>query len=132
MTRDRLVPGAEAGEQRGLVVSRIDSDGTVSCGQHRPVVRSIDFRVGIDPEQMVNRRCQIVGADRIFGRIGSGLVRFAVNKTALHSAAREQHGVTIRPMIAARLFVNLRCAAELAHPYHQRRLQQPALVEFLQ
>src|SRR6266851_3309531 len=81
--------------------------------EHRPVARAINFRVRVDPQQIINRRRQVVRADRIFARKGRGLVRFAMDETALDSAAGQQNGVTLRPMIAAGLVIDLRRAAEL-------------------
>src|SRR5207302_8150482 len=49
--------------------------------------------------------------------------------TALDPAARQGRGPRPREMIAAAGSVEARRAAELAHPDHQRRIEQPTVLE---
>src|SRR4051794_12769860 len=53
-----------------------------------------------------------------------------MNKSPFDSAAREQGGVTLRPMIAARRIVYFWGPAELTHPDHERAVQKSPFIKF--
>ena len=51
---------------------------------------------------------------------------------ALHAAAGQSHGKDVPPVVAAAIGVDLRRAAELPHPDHERVVEQAALLQVLQ
>src|SRR5258705_7196090 len=96
------------------------------------VARRDNLGVRIDAEQVINCRGEVVGTDRVFRGKGTGLVRSAINETALHAAAGEQDGVALRPMVTTGLLIDFGRAAKLAHPQDQSRVEETALIELLQ
>ena len=83
------------------------------------------------PEQVQDRRVQVVDVDGVDGGGVADLVGLAVADAALDAAAGHPDGEAVRVVVAAGLLAGLgdRQAAELAAPDHQRLVEQPALVE---
>src|SRR5262249_62149881 len=63
--------------------------------------------------------------------VGGAGVGGAVNGAAADAGAGEHHRVAVRPVIAAAIAVDLRCAAHLAHHHDQCFVQEAPLVEVL-
>ncbi len=74
---------------------------------------------------------QIPRRGGIFRGVGTDGVTGSVDRSALHSAPSQQHGVTIGPVVTASTAVDLRGTTELPRRHDQRRLQQTALFEIL-
>src|SRR5687768_10533829 len=86
----------------------------------------------VDPEGVEHGGGEVVRAHGILGGICAVFVGSAVNEATLHSAAREQDGVAIRPMIAAGVFIDLWGSAEFAHPDDEGVLEKAASVHVFQ
>jgi hypothetical protein len=50
-------------------------------------------------------------------------IRATDDATALDAPTRQDNAVTLRPMVSARLGVDLRSSAKVAHPNHQRTIK---------
>jgi hypothetical protein len=55
-----------------------------------------------------------------------------VDITPFDSATGQQHGVTLRPVIAADVGIQTRCPAEFSHPDDKGRIQQSSLIEIIE
>src|SRR6266542_963084 len=91
-----------------------------------------DRHRGVDAEALVDRRADVGGADWPVLDVSGVSVRGTVHGAALETAAGHEDGVTVGPMIAPPIGVDLRRAAHLAQHDHQRLVEQPAAVEVLQ
>ena len=85
------------------------------------------------PRRMKDGRAQVVGADRVAGRMGGPAIGRAVDKSPAHSRTGQYGRVTVRPVLTAAIgLVDPRRAAELANPDHERLVEQAAAVEVFQ
>ena len=85
----------------------------------------------VDAKQDVDRRHQIGGRNRVILWIGGHLVGGAEDAAGFDAAAGEQAEAALRPVVAARRAVDLGAAAHLSHHHHQRRIEQPTLIQVL-
>ena len=99
-----------------------------------PAVVAVRQPLVIDPEQVQDRRVQVVDVDGVDGGRVADLVGCAVTDAALDAAAGQPDGERAGIVIAAGLLAGLgdRQPAELAAPDHQGLVEQPALFEVLQ
>jgi len=74
-----------------------------------------DFRPWVDSHKVVQRGGQIFRFDGVFIRVRAVRIRGTIYESALHSAASQQHGVTL-----------------FTHPNDQRLVKQATLFEIVQ
>ena len=85
----------------------------------------------VDPHAVEHGGRDVVGRAGIVLGIGRRGIRGPVDEPALQAAAGHEQGVTLRPVVAAGVLVDLRSAAELARPDDQRLVEQAARLEVL-
>src|SRR5579871_3276806 len=78
---------------------------------------------------MQDRGMEIMDADALLHGAKAKLIGGADGLAALDSAAGQPHGEPIWIVIASLSALRHRRAAKLATPYHQRRIEQAALLE---
>ena len=66
-----------------------------------PALTLVSQLLVIDPQQVQDRRVQIVHVYAVFRDVVSELIRLAVNMPRLHAGTREQRRETIRMVIAS-------------------------------
>src|SRR5579872_2000491 len=90
--------------------------------------------LGRNSQGVENGRAEILGVDRFIFDVRADAVGRSVDRTAADPRAGEKRRVTLGPMVAAGMWTvhNLRSAPEFTHDDHQRRLQEPALIEVFQ
>ena len=71
-------------------------------------------------------------SDRVFVRIRACTIGRSVNVPTFYASACQEHCVTVRPMVAADVGVDLRSPPELTHPHDQRVIQHAALVQVVE
>src|SRR5262245_10758345 len=71
----------------------------------------------IQPQQMQDRRVEVIHRDALRPRPQAELVGLADCLPPLHAAAGQPHGVSVRVVIAALAALRHRRAAELARPH---------------
>src|SRR3954467_2002562 len=92
-----------------------------------PVLRPL--RLVRPPQGVVDRRAEVLRADRAVLHVRPDLVRLAVHRPATDAAAGQDRRVAVWPVLPAGdavVLVDPRGPPELAHAYDQRALQQPA------
>src|SRR5262249_22746036 len=82
-----------------------------------------------DADGVLYRGGDVGGSERTVMRVLAAGVALAHDSAAAHATAREQGAVKGLPVPAARLVIDARRAAELAHGHDQRTLQEAALLE---
>ena len=91
--------------------------GAAGVDLQRPADGVADLRGRVDPEGVEDGRAEVVGADRVAGRVGGPAVGCAVDDAAGDAAAGQDGRVAARPVLAARVPLgDPRGAAELADP----------------
>ena len=87
----------------------------------------------IESEQLENRRVQIVDVNLVLHRRAAEFIRRAIDRAALHAAARQPGAERAIVVVAARILVAIavpnRLAPEFSAPHHQRAVEQAALLE---
>ena len=74
----------------------------------------------IQPQQMQNRRVQVMHVHLVFGGVVTVVVGRSVGVTALHAAAGHPHRKAVRIVVASVVTLCRRRPPELAAPQHQR------------
>src|SRR5205823_1805271 len=95
----------------------------------RPAFRRLDLLRVVDPQDFAGGRHEVLHADGALAHRGAGAVGLADRLTALDAAADHHRAPRPGPVVAAALAVDLRGAAELAHPDDQRAVEQAALLQ---
>ena len=96
-----------------------------------PVVEVGQFHV-VQTQQMQNGRMDVVYVSTALDCAKADFVRSSDGLAALHSASRHPDRKSPRVMIPPFALLIERCAAKLAAPDHQRRVQQPARLQIRQ
>ena len=87
------------------------------------------LRIHVDAEVLVDGGEHVLRALRIRLRVSTVRIRRADHATTLDRATRHHAAEHVRIVIAARVVVHLRRAAELAPSQHEGRVQKPAGIE---
>src|SRR5438067_1602878 len=98
---------------------------------HLPVRRKSDrgrLLTG-NADAVMHAGSDVGGRDGIVVRMFAAAITGADDATAPDTPAGDQGAITMLPMFAASLVVDLGCAAEFAERNHQRALQEPALLQ---
>ena len=85
----------------------------------------------IDPKRLVDGRVQVAHGDYALRDVIAALIARANYLARLDSRARQRQRPAIRPVIAAKSRIDDRSSAELAHRYHERRIEQTPLIQIL-
>ena len=83
----------------------------------------------VQTHRMQHRRMKVVDVDFVFRGVVPVVIRRAVAKAALHSAASKPHGKTFGVVVAAVRCLGGGCAAELAAPPNERVVEHAALLQ---
>src|SRR5262245_8145770 len=92
----------------------------------RPVSLIAHFGCRIDAESPEDCGGQVSGSRRVGGGVSADAVAGAVDRPAGHTATGHGDGITIGPVVATAVLVDLWCAAELRLRHHKGRVQQAA------
>src|SRR5947208_2192586 len=85
------------------------------CEWHRLPRLVAHLRMWVNSQTVIDRRTDIRRrANAAADWIGALAIRLAQHQPRAHAAAGEHHGITVFPMIAARVLVDARRAAEFA------------------
>src|SRR5262245_25571837 len=124
--RSRGAAGAPASSQHFL-----DWPGGEVGDADRPADVRLVLPRGVDTQGQAHRRQEVghgYGALLDFAAVGAGL---ADDLAALDTAARQRRTPGVREVIAPLVAVDLRRAAELAHPHDQGRVEQAAFLQIV-
>src|SRR5260370_41904247 len=98
----------------------------------RPARKVGELRgANIDPQTLIERGEDVAEMNGPGVRLLAPAGRRAEHLTAAHAAARHQRAANARPMVAAAVRVDPRCAAELAPDDYRNIIQKMPLVQVL-
>ena len=83
-----------------------------------PAGRVVDLGGGVEAEPPEDRRGQVAGGRGVRRGVGTEPVAGTVDRSAPDAAARQEDGVAVRPVVAARVLVDLGRPAEFTHRHH--------------
>ena len=112
-------------------------DRISSIDEMRPVLRIMPRDCRRQAERLIDRGCQVLGSLGVGTREPADLVGRADNPASDDSAAGEEDGLDLAPVVAAGELVVLgqrrdsRRAAELAGHHDQCRVEQPTLMQVI-
>ena len=89
-------------------------------------------QVGIDSQALIDGGADVRRADRFVFHKGRLSVGSPIDRAAPNAGPREKHRVTIRPVVASGIAVDLGRSAHLAHDNYERFIQQSPLVQVFQ
>ena len=122
------VPTASRSATGRFETSREDRlvDDSLDVGQpHVAAGVAIGQALVVEPEQVEDRRVQIVHVHRVLDGLVAELVGLAVGDPWLDAPAGQPEGEPLVVVVAAVGVLAVRRAAELAAPDHQRLVEQP-------
>src|SRR5437899_2533738 len=94
-----------------------------------PAAGGIDGPGVIDAERLADGGQEVAGRNWAIGDAGGAGIRLADELAAADAGAGQDRAPGARVVVAAAVPVHLRRAAELAHPHHQRALEQAAVLQ---
>src|SRR5437764_12719189 len=96
------------------------TDRFATADREGPAKLVTNFCGRVQAKRTKDGRGNVVGAQRVGVWESTLVVRAAIHESATDAAAGHQHSVTLRPVVAARVGINARRAAEFTHPHHKR------------
>src|SRR5262245_35734538 len=95
----------------------------------RPTELVHDLALGLDAERVEESGGEVGGGDGAVGWLAGVAIGGAVDLAAANACAGQGDGEDAAPVIASRLRINPRRAAELRHPYHHRLIELAARLQ---
>lgn len=89
----------------------------------------VDQQLRVDAEAAIDRRAAVGGPCGMIGDVRRVSVAGSAERTAFDAASRQQHGVTVGPVVTTRGGVHSRRAAEIGREDDQCLVEQAALFQ---
>src|SRR6266852_1157923 len=103
---------------------------TVGDERYRTIEAINQHGVGIDSNQVVNRRQHVLCRERAIDNARSNSVGLADYPAACDAAAGKEIGIGVTPMAAA-VSLELRCSTHFVHHAHERLIEQAACFQIV-
>src|SRR5579883_647323 len=123
-------PGARA--DLAAALDKLADGSAVVVDLDGPLLGRHVLFLEVHPDRFIDGGGYVLHADRPLLRIFGALVRRSDDDSGLYSAAAQADAERARPVVAPGRGVDSRRPAELAHPDHQRGVEQSALMQVLQ